>query len=70
MFGAPNQESRANEQLCLFIRCVLRVWIASSTMINEHGVNADPKRQITHLENVALQIGMQVFTVVHSCQVL
>lgn len=43
MSGAPNQENQANEQFCLFIHCVLRVLITSSTTINEHGMYAAPK---------------------------
>jgi hypothetical protein len=43
MSGAPNRENQANEQFCRFLRCVLRVLITSSTIINEHGMYAAPK---------------------------
>lgn len=41
--GTSNQENQANEQSCLFSHCVLRIFITSSTIINEHGVYVAPQ---------------------------
>jgi hypothetical protein len=43
MSGAHNQAKQENEQFSLFLQCVLRVLITSSTIINEHVVYAASK---------------------------